>query len=127
MAKMKKKDLDFFENLLNNKKETLLKELGYFEKSTGGTGDGSGETAGGANHPADHASDAIDTEQAFRLASREGKYLNFIEKALHKIKDQSFGICESCEKLIPRARLEAVPTAKMCIECKTAKENTSKL
>ncbi len=128
MPKMKKKDLDFFEELLNDKKETLLKELGYLENNALRVSqrDGSGDLSGVAYHPADQGSDAQDTEQAFRLASREGKYLNFLEEALLKIKDGTFGICTGCNELIPRARLEAVPTAKMCIECKTAKEEASK-
>jgi RNA polymerase-binding protein DksA len=125
MAKMKKKDLNFFEKLLNEKKETLLKELGYFEENSMRVSprESSGDLSGVAYHLTDQASDSQDTEQAFRLASREGKYLNFLEQALRKIQDGTYGICVSCKKMIPRARLEAVPTAKMCIECKTAKEN----
>ena len=124
MVKMKKKDLKFFQQLLNDKKETLLKELGYFEEHNMRVAprEGTGDLSCVANHPADQASGSIDTEQAFRLASREGKYLTYIENALRKIKDGTFGICISCQKLIPRARLEAVPTAKMCIACKTANE-----
>ncbi|MFC1585605.1 TraR/DksA family transcriptional regulator [Fibrobacterota bacterium] len=122
---MKKKDLQFFEKLLNDKKETLLKELGYFEDNSMRVSprDSSGDLSGVSYHLADQASESHDTEQAFRLASREGKYLNFLELALRKVKDGTFGICVSCQKIIPRPRLEAVPTAKMCIECKTAKEN----
>lgn len=128
MAKMKKKDLEFFEKLLMEKKETLLKELGYYQSTTMGKTpqEGSGDLSNMANHPADQASGSIDTEQAFRLASREGKYLNFLERALRKVREGTFGICEGCQKLIPRARLEAVPTAKMCIQCKTEKEIAAK-
>ncbi len=125
MAKMKKKDLKFFEKLLNEKKETLLRELGYFEENSMRVTprESSGDLSGVSYHLTDQASETQDTEQAFRLASREGKYLNYLEEALHKVKEGTFGICISCKNLIPRARLEAVPTAKMCIECKAAKEN----
>ncbi|MBF0430160.1 MAG: TraR/DksA C4-type zinc finger protein [Fibrobacteria bacterium] len=128
MAKMKKKDLNFFETLLNEKKETLLKELGYYENHSMRVTakDNSGDLSGVTTHPADQASDSTDTEQAFRLASREGKYLNFLEEALHKVKLGTYGICVACEEIIPKPRLEAVPTAKMCIQCKMAKEEEAK-
>ena len=128
MAKLKKKELEYFEGLLNEKKGTLLKELGYLENNALGVGknEGSGEHAGVSSHPADQGTDTSDTEQAFRLASRESKYLNFLEEALDKIGDGTFGICTGCEELIPKQRLEAVPTAKMCIDCKIAKEEASK-
>ena len=128
MAKMKKKDLDFFEKLLNEKKETLLKELGYLEDNALRVSpkEGSGDLSGVSYHPADQATDTQDTEQAFRLASREGKYLVFLEEALQKINEGTFGVCTGCEELIPNQRLEAVPTAKMCIDCKIAKEEAAK-
>jgi DnaK suppressor protein len=124
MAKMKKKDLEFFENLLKSKKETLLKELGYYEDNNMKVSarDSSGDLSGVSYHLADQATDSQEQEQAFRLASRESKYLNYLEEALQKIKVGTYGSCVACEKLIPRPRLEAVPTAKMCIECKIAKE-----
>jgi DnaK suppressor protein len=59
------------------------------------------------------------------MASREGKYLFYIEEALDRVRNGSFGVCKKCGKLIPKARLEAVPTAKMCIECKTKQERAA--
>jgi len=120
MAKMKKKELEFFRNLVNEKKETLLKELGYYEENNMKVSnrDGTGDLSGVSHHLADQGSDSHNTEQALRLASREGKYLIYLEEALRKINDGTYGICVSCKKTIPHARLEAVPTAKMCIDCK---------
>jgi len=124
-TKLSKADLDYFRDLLNEKKEKLLQELGYLEEHSLriSAKDSSGDLSGVSYHLADQASESADTEQAFRLASREGKYLNHLEDALLKVEQGVYGICVSCKKIIPKARLEAVPTAKMCIECKTAKEN----
>jgi len=128
MDKLKKSEIEFFEHILNEKKETLLQELGYLEDNALRISpkENSGDLSGVAYHPADQGTDTQDTEQAFRLASREGKYLVFLEEALQKIKDGVYGICEGCKDLIPKERLEAVPTAKMCIDCKIAKEEASK-
>ena len=57
-------------------------------------------------------------ETNFDLAEREGKYLVYLEDALERVRKGTFGICKVCEELIPRSRLEAVPTATKCVNCK---------
>ena len=126
-AKMTKPELKFFENLLNEKKETLIQELGYLEDNTMrlNSKEGAGDLSSHAYHLADHATETQDREQAFHMASREGKYLFYIEEALDRVRAGTFGVCKKCGKLIPKARLEAVPTAKMCIDCKTKQERAA--
>lgn len=122
-----KKDLKFFEDLLNEKKESLLQELGNLEASTVGKNplEQSGDLSGYAYHLADQAADAMDREHAFAMASRESRYLLYLNEALDRIKDGTFGMCKKCRKSphpknpdspwITRLRLEAVPTATLCI------------
>lgn len=126
-ARMNKTELKFFETLLNEKKETLLQELGYLEDNTMrlSSKEGAGDLSSHAYHLADHATETQDREQAFHMASREGKYLFYIEEALDRVRNGTFGVCKKCGKLIPKPRLEAVPTAKMCIECKSAQERAA--
>jgi RNA polymerase-binding protein DksA len=126
-ARMNKTELKYFEGLLNEKKETLLQELGYLEDNTMrlSSKEGAGDLSSHAYHLADHATETQDREQAFHMASREGKYLFYIEEALDRVRNGTFGVCKKCGKLIPKARLEAVPTAKMCIDCKSAQERAA--
>lgn len=125
--KLNASELKFFENLLNEKKETLLQEFRYLEDNTMrlNAREGAGDLSGHAYHLADHATETQDREQAFHMASREGKFLYYIEEALDRVRAGTFGICKRCQNLIPKARLEAVPTAKMCIQCKQAAEQES--
>jgi RNA polymerase-binding protein DksA len=124
---MGKPELKFFEGLLNEKKETLIQELGYLEDNTMrlSSKEGAGDLSSHAYHLADHATETQDREQAFHMASREGKYLFYIEEALDRVRNGTFGVCKKCGKLIPKPRLEAVPTAKMCIDCKTKQERAA--
>jgi len=124
---MNKEELKYFENLLNEKKETLIQELGYLEDNSMrlNSKDGAGDLSSHAYHLADHATETQDREQAFHMASREGRYLFYIEEALDRVRAGTFGICKTCGKIIPKARLEAVPTAKMCIVCKSKQEQTA--
>lgn len=123
--RLNKEELKYFEKLLNEKKETLLQEQSYLEDNALrlNSKDGAGDLSSHAYHLADHATETQDREQAFHLASREGRFLFYIEEALDRVRNGTFGICKKCGTLIPKARLEAVPTAKMCINCKSQQEH----
>lgn len=118
--KYSKKDLEHFKNILVEKKIELVKELGYIEDSSlfQSQREQGGELSGYTNHLADAAADFTSLETNFDLAEREGKYLVYIEEALQRVKDETYGICKSCQDLIPKKRLEVVPTATRCVECK---------
>ena len=62
----------------------------------------------------------------FRLRGREKVFLDKIEKALRKIEDGSFGVCEECEEEISVKRLEARPETTLCIRCKEDQERMEK-
>ncbi|HAB4074548.1 TPA: RNA polymerase-binding protein DksA [Salmonella enterica subsp. enterica serovar Enteritidis] len=57
-----------------------------------------------------------------RNRDRERKLIKKIEKTLKKVEDEDFGYCESCGVEIGIRRLEARPTADLCIDCKTLAE-----
>lgn len=58
----------------------------------------------------------------FRLRGRERGLLDKVEKALGRIEDGSFGMCDSCGEEISAKRLEARPEATLCIQCKEEQE-----
>jgi DnaK suppressor protein len=62
----------------------------------------------------------------FRLRGRDKVFLDKIEKALRKIEDGSFGICEECGEEISIKRLEARPETTLCIRCKEDQERMEK-
>ena len=62
----------------------------------------------------------------FRLRGREKSFLDKIEKALARIDDGSFGICEECGEEISVKRLEARPETTLCIRCKEDQERAEK-
>ena len=110
--KYTKKELDYFETLLVEKRAKLVEELGYLENSNKFSENLRGDLS------ADGASDFNSLETNFDLAQRESSYLVYLEDALDRIKLGTYGMCKSCDDLIPKARLEAVPTASKCVACK---------
>ena len=75
---------------------------------------------------ADVASDDIDRKMIEALGSQELKRLRQIDAAITRIQQGKYGLCMKCGKKIPHERLEAIPYALMCIECKTAEEKRNR-
>jgi RNA polymerase-binding protein DksA len=75
---------------------------------------------------ADVASDDIDRKMIEALGSQELKRLKLIDSALTRIEQGKYGLCMKCGKRIPQDRLEAIPYALMCIDCKTAEERRNR-
>jgi RNA polymerase-binding protein DksA len=120
----KKKDLPHFKKLILEKREKLLDELGYLKESAMEKSyqDYTGEHSTYSFHMADQGTDAQEREKAFLFASREGRFLSYLDRALEMIEAGTYGFCQSCGEAIAKARLEAVPTAKLCVDCKQKKE-----
>ncbi|MBT5872613.1 MAG: TraR/DksA family transcriptional regulator [Candidatus Latescibacteria bacterium] len=123
---MKAKDIERYEKLLLEKRKSLMHELGYFGDKTLNTNvrDVSGSHPY-SEHPADQGTEMMEQEQAYSLATREGRFLFHIDEALNRVKDGTYGICAECKEPINSKRLEAVPHARMCIECKSREEDPS--
>lgn len=72
--------------------------------------------------PVDRAAQEEEFSLELRTRDRERKLIKKIEKTLQLIEDDDFGFCKSCGIEIGIRRLEARPTADLCIECKTLQE-----
>ena len=70
----------------------------------------------------DQATTDVEQSMRMRLRNREILYLKKIDEALARIEDGIFGECEICENDIELRRLEARPTATLCVSCKEDEE-----
>ena len=124
-AKVDKKDLEYFKNLLLEERRRVLEELGWVEKNyIGKSGkDTSGEISSFPVHPADAGTDSMEMEKAYLIGAASSETLEDIEEALQSIERGDYGKCVECGKEIPRGRLEALPYAKLCLECKARSES----
>jgi DnaK suppressor protein len=62
----------------------------------------------------------------FRLRGREKNLLDKIQRALERIDNGTFGICEECDEPISAKRLEARPETTLCIRCKEEQERVER-
>jgi DnaK suppressor protein len=112
---MKKDDIEYFKDFLTNRLEELLS---HADNTV------SGMTAPKENFPdpADRASLEADRNFMLRIRDRENKLIKKIKKALERIDDGTFGVCEKCGEDISASRLKARPVTTLCIDCKTKEE-----
>lgn len=75
---------------------------------------------------ADIAADDIDRKTLEALGSHELKRLQLIDSALARLEDGHYGVCMSCSKKIPKERLEAIPYAFLCVDCKSSEERRNR-
>ena len=123
LEKEKKQRKDFLKQAAETLRETkkqLLKEMqGRVKGETEGVKDEGRDTY-------DLASDERDREINFILNDREREKLHAIDEALERIKDKSYGICESCEGEIQLGRLKVLPFTRLCVKCQEENEKESK-
>lgn len=123
---MKKKDLKHFEERLLHERARALKELGYYDESFANTPQASdGDLSAYSFHMADQGTDAMEREKAFLFASKEGRLLYHIDEALRRLykSPDQFGLCQECGAEIGFERLDALPHARLCIQCKEREED----
>jgi len=77
----------------------------------------SGELSKVPLHLADAGTDNFEQEFSLSLAEAGSQSLPLIEAAIKRIAEGTYGICEECGVYIPRARLNAVPFAHLCVKC----------
>jgi RNA polymerase-binding protein DksA len=75
---------------------------------------------------ADVAADDIDRKTLEALSTTEMKRLRLIDNAIARLENGKYGVCMNCGKRIPKERLEAIPYALMCVQCKTSDERKNR-
>ncbi len=121
---MNKRDLDKFEKLLLAKRHQVIEEFGLLKNASMDTTikEKTGDLSSYSYHMADQGTDAMEREKTFYFASKSGRLLYHIDQALRRVRNKTYGKCEECGEQINRERLEAVPHARLCINCKESEE-----
>lgn len=116
-----KADLEHFRKIINEKRQEILEDLDLLRSRMmdDTTGEFQTENSAYSLH-AEQGTDTMEREKTFLFASREVKFLNYLDDALRRIDKGDYGFCSDCGALIDKERLEAVPHAKQCVDCKLA-------
>jgi RNA polymerase-binding protein DksA len=115
-------DTAHFRDLLLDERQRVLNAIEYLHEENPGSLKEETEDSTVDNHLADTATVTLDREIDYTLEENSENVLKEIDRALGKIEAGSFGICENCGKPIHEERLQAIPYATLCIDCKRLME-----
>ena len=121
------KNLRFLEVRVGQKKERILKK--WLTQKLDELLDEANRTVNGMTDPSEKFPDPTDRATAesernftLRIRDRERTLIGKIKKALERIGNGTYDLCEECEEWIAEGRLKARPVTTLCIECKTSQE-----
>lgn len=116
---MNKNDLKHYESLLRKERKGVVQEIDSIEEKIKiDSPEGNVDSNPHPYHWADIASQEEDKEMESQILSRMTRKLEMIDIALEKIKLGTYGKCENCGKFIERERLEIIPYARYCKNCR---------
>ena len=110
--------LQEFKKIILDKLERAREELEFLQSSILNPNEHGIHDTIQSNKMMDDNSISTEKENLSRLADRQRKFINNLEKALVRIENKTYGICRETGKLISKERLKAVPHATLSIEAK---------
>ncbi len=124
---MDRRLLDKYHNILIEEKRGLMHNLKRFTDDNHlSQKESTGELSSYDNHPADTASATFSRELDEGLKDSTILQLKEVENALQNIENGSYGECKVCGEDISEERLEALPAASLCEDCKLGEEEKMK-
>lgn len=132
-----KKDLEEFKKVILEKRNEIIEQLQALKEQMMDptTGQYVNENSPYSLHMAEQGTDAMEREKLYLWAQRENKFLGYLDDALQRIENGTYGICIECIDepqnlcptcpLIPKERLMAVPHTQHCLQVKQKMKTTT--
>lgn len=109
---LKKSQIEKFKSRLEQLRSQLNQTLGKVSEEV----KNKQESKGYSQHQADEGTDDFNQTISIEISGQEQEILHYVERALEKIEDGTYGVCDVTEEEIPLKRLEAVPYATMTVK-----------
>ncbi len=111
---------------LEDERRRLVEEMDALVRADRREGDPAPEGHGGVgNHIADDATDTFEHEKSLALLNNLKALTAAVDRALRKLNEGTYGVCDECRAAIAPERLAAIPYATLCITCKSRRERRS--
>ena len=112
------KDLEYFKQIIIKKRNEAEQELTTLQNLLRESMENSSDESAYSFHMADAGTDAQEREKTYMLFNRTKKFIRYLDDALKRIDNKTYGICKVTGKKIAKGRLEAVPHTQLSIEAK---------
>jgi len=111
-------ELEYFREIILKKREEAEKELESLQNSLRDSMENANDESAYSFHMADAGTDAQEREKTYMLFNRTKKFVRYLDDALKRIDNKTYGVCKVTGKKISKGRLEAVPHTQLSIEAK---------
>ncbi len=111
-------ELEHFKELLLQRRKEAKEEVERMRKQVEQAKEQSKDNTAYGLHMADAGTDAMEREKLHLMIARQQKYIGYLERALERIENKTYGVCRVTGEPISKERLEAVPHTEISIEAK---------
>lgn len=111
-------ELEYFREIIIKKRDDAEKELESLQNSLKDSMENANDESAYSFHMADAGTDAQEREKTYMLYNRTRKFIRYLDDALKRIDNKTYGVCKVTGKKISKGRLEAVPHTQLSIEAK---------
>ena len=111
-------ELEYFRNIILRKREEADSQMEMLKRQLRETIENESDESVYSFHMADAGTDVMDRERTYILYYRTRQFINYLDAALKRIDNKTYGICKVTGKKIAKERLEAVPHTQLSIEAK---------
>lgn len=111
-------ELEYFRGIIIKKMEDAEEELNALQRTLRESMENASDESAYSYHMADAGTDAQEREKTYMLFNRTKKFIKYLDDALKRIDNKTYGVCKVTGKKISKGRLEAVPHTQLSIEAK---------
>jgi RNA polymerase-binding transcription factor DksA len=114
-------ELEFFHNLIIEKRAAAMDDIDRMRSQLVDAREQAENDTAYSFHMADAGTDAMEREKLYLMIARQQKYVGYLDRALDRVRNRTYGICKVTGKPIPKERLIAVPHTETSVEAKQQK------
>ncbi|WP_103666146.1 TraR/DksA family transcriptional regulator [Gracilimonas amylolytica] len=111
-------ELEYFRGIIIKKMEDAEEELNALQRTLRESMENASDESAYSYHMADAGTDAQEREKTYMLFNRTKKFIKYLDDALKRIDNKTYGVCKVTGKKISKGRLEAVPHTQLSIDAK---------
>jgi RNA polymerase-binding protein DksA len=111
-------ELEYFRGIILRKRKDAVNQMEMFKRALRESVENESDESVYSFHMADAGTDVMDRERNYLMYYRTRKFINYLDAAIKRIDNGTYGVCKVTGKKIAKERLEAVPHTQLCIEAK---------
>lgn len=111
-------ELEYFKNLLLERRDNAVDDIDRMKAQLEDSREQAENDSAYSFHMADAGTDAMEREKLYLMIARQQKYVGYLDRALERVKNKTYGVCKVTGNPISKERLEAVPHTEISIEAK---------